>query len=153
MSNLKWGLLSLLREKTFQQKVTLFMGDGPSFFLKKRHLKKIISFWFSEQGDARNTWFLWGDGFKYALLSEWDYDWANTREILRRYVQDLPRRTDLVSWPKEWKRGNRTGGTKSVSSSGKRAVGKRVVMFSSAMDTQSTMEKWAHRKKSGRCGV
>jgi hypothetical protein len=38
-----------------QQKGILFMGDGPSFFSKKRRFPKISTFWFSELEDARDT--------------------------------------------------------------------------------------------------
>jgi hypothetical protein len=36
---------------------------------------------------------------------------------------------NLVSWPKEWRRIKLDGGAKSVSDSGKRELGKRVVRF------------------------
>jgi hypothetical protein len=40
------------------KKVTLFMGEHPSFFRKKQRLKIFATFWFSELDDARNTWYL-----------------------------------------------------------------------------------------------
>jgi hypothetical protein len=38
-----------------QQKVTLFMGDCPFFFTKKRRFENSTAFWLSELEDARST--------------------------------------------------------------------------------------------------
>jgi hypothetical protein len=37
-----------------------------------------------------------GDGFKYVLLTGWDYDWAKCRICFGM--------TNLVAWPREWRR-------------------------------------------------
>jgi hypothetical protein len=55
--------------------------------------------------------------------------------------------TNLVSWPREWRRRELTGGAKHASGSQQRGLGRRVVTFSSAMATESTMEKWVCAKK------
>jgi hypothetical protein len=55
--------------------------------------------------------------------------------------------TNLVSWPREWRKSELTGGAKSANGSGQKGLGKRVAMFSSAMATHPTMEKWVHLNK------
>jgi hypothetical protein len=50
---------------------------------------------------------------------------------------------NLMSWPREWRRGELIGGAQSVNVSGQRGVGKRVMMFKSALD--STKEKGVHQ--------
>jgi hypothetical protein len=56
------------------------------------------------------------------------------------------RMTNLVSWPREKRREELSSGAKSFIDSGERGVGKQVVMFSSAMTTESTVECGAHKK-------
>jgi hypothetical protein len=48
---------------------------------------------------------------------------------------------NLVSLPREVRRGELTGSTKSASGSGRMGVGKEVVMFSLALASESTREK------------
>jgi hypothetical protein len=55
--------------------------------------------------------------------------------------------TDLMSWPREWRRGELSGGANSVNGIRQRRKGKRIVTFSSARGTWSTMAKWVRLKQ------
>jgi hypothetical protein len=64
---------------------------------------------------------------------------------LRMYVHDLGKTSggelsNLVSWRREWRRRELSRGADGVSGSIQREVGNKVVMFSSVMVTESTME-------------
>jgi hypothetical protein len=54
---------------------------------------------------------------------------------------------NLESWPREWRKRMRTGGAKSINGRGQMEADKRLVMFSSAMATESTV-KWASKTMS-----
>jgi hypothetical protein len=64
-------------------------------------------------------------------------------------VQYRTRMANLMSWPKEWRRGELTDGVKRVGCSGQRGVGKQVGLFNSTVATESNGKECMRKKLLG----